>query len=146
VQRFYSVAEHCLLVSKQVPPDYALAALLHDAAEAYVTDVPRPLKHAPGMQSFRQYEAMVAGAIAEHFGLDAADFEHPCVKLADAELLHTERRDLMADMSPGLTPMSAMPWGMGLPGEAISDVDLRASVSPAEVCVAYLRRFYDLRG
>ncbi len=43
---FYSVAQHCLLVSEKIPggPEVKLAALLHDAAEAYVNDLSSPLK------------------------------------------------------------------------------------------------------
>lgn len=43
---FYSVAQHCLLIADKIPggPEVKLAALLHDAAEAYVNDLASPLK------------------------------------------------------------------------------------------------------
>lgn len=91
VERFYSVAEHCVMMSLAVAPQHALAALLHDATEAYVVDVPRPLKRQlPGYQAI---EAGVWRAVALHFDLA---FELPIdVHAADNRILLTERAALM---------------------------------------------------
>ena len=46
----YSVAQHCIQVAedlKEYGPDVQLYGLLHDAAEAYINDLPSPVKHIP---------------------------------------------------------------------------------------------------
>lgn len=93
---FYSVAQHCVLASYYVPEADAGSALLHDAAEAYVGDLSRPLKVimdglAPGV--YRDVEGRISQVIAEKYGV-----EYPwpeSVKLADHALLATEGRDVM---------------------------------------------------
>lgn len=91
VDRFYSVAEHCVLMSEAVAPEHALAALLHDATEAYVVDVPRPLKRQ--LPDYRAIEDRVWVAIAWRFNLP---YELPGpVKAADDRILLTERNALM---------------------------------------------------
>ena len=92
VDRFYSVAEHCVLMSKSVAPEHALAALLHDATEAYVVDVPRPLKRY--LDGYREIEAAVWGAICVRFHV-AGDLPKE-VKDADDRILLTERNALMS--------------------------------------------------
>jgi hypothetical protein len=67
VDRFYSVAEHCVLMSEAVAPENALAALLHDATEAYVCDVPRPLKRQ--LRNYADLEAAVWLAICDRYQL-----------------------------------------------------------------------------
>lgn len=96
VDRFYSVAEHCVLMSQAVPPEHALAALLHDATEAYVVDVPRPLKRQ--LSDYRDIEEQVWFAIAFRYGLD---FTLPqSVKDADNRILLTERAALLSRAEP----------------------------------------------
>lgn len=91
ITRFYSVAQHSVLVSNLVGPEHALCALLHDATEAYVGDMTRPLKQL--MPRFSEIEAGVWLAIAERFGLPQT--LPPAVKHADNIALVTERRDLL---------------------------------------------------
>jgi uncharacterized protein len=100
VTKFYSVAEHCVLMSQAVTPQRALEALLHDATEAYVGDMIRPLKHQPQMFPYRDAEADVMEAIAYRFDLPRTpNFLYyqlpPEVKDADNRILLTERKDLM---------------------------------------------------
>lgn len=91
VREFYSVAQHCALVSLQVPAEHRLAALLHDAAEAYVGDVSAPLKSL--LPDYKAIEGRIERALLRAYGLDEVlPLE---VKAADLVLLNTERRDLM---------------------------------------------------
>lgn len=68
--RFYSVAEHSVHLARHLRwqgVDVALWALLHDASEAYLVDVPRPVKpHLPG---YKEAESKVMAAVCERFGL-----------------------------------------------------------------------------
>lgn len=101
---FYSVAQHCYLVADLVPAEHQLPALLHDATEAYVGDLVRPLKE--GMRAFAERmgvcdlyddtERRVWTAICECFDLDP--ILPDCVKNADLVALATEKRDLMPEL------------------------------------------------
>jgi 5'-deoxynucleotidase YfbR-like HD superfamily hydrolase len=89
---FYSVAQHAVLVSHIVPPEDALWGLMHDASEAYLPDVARPVKR--NIPGFSGIEDRVMEAIATHFGMSWPMPES--IKHADLVMLATERRDLMA--------------------------------------------------
>src|SRR4051812_44303587 len=64
-QRFYSVAEHSLRVAELVTPQHKLWALLHDASEAYLVDLPTPIKRT--LEEYRNAENRVMKAICRAF-------------------------------------------------------------------------------
>ncbi len=89
--RFYSVAEHCIRCAEMVGPENALAALLHDASEAYLVDVPSPVKVA--IPQYIEIEVELMRVIANKYG-----FEWPLhrqVKRADSAMLQLEWDNLM---------------------------------------------------
>jgi uncharacterized protein len=66
--RFYSVAQHCVICSHQEgTPIEKLEFLLHDASEAYMVDLPRPIKR--NIEQYRTIEDNLLKVIFEHFGL-----------------------------------------------------------------------------
>jgi hypothetical protein len=94
-EEFYSVAQHSVIVSVTCAPRDALWGLLHDAAEAYLVDLPRPIKrHSELGAQYRQLEEVLMAVICECFGLPLV--EPASVKKADNVVLVTEMRDLMA--------------------------------------------------
>ncbi len=94
----YSVAEHSVRVAELLetwaaPKQVQLWGLLHDASEAYLVDIPMPLKHTDAFAAYRVAERALMLAVCERFGLPAD--EPGRVRRADAILLATEARDLM---------------------------------------------------
>lgn len=90
-QNFYSVAEHSVHCSHLVPAADALEGLMHDAAEAFIGDVSRPLKQL--LPDYKVIEERVEHAIAERFGLRYP--WPPSVKHTDAKMLRAEQHQLM---------------------------------------------------
>lgn len=101
--QFYSVAQHSVLVSKLVPEELAFAALLHDASEAYVIDMPRPIKLQ--MPDYQDLELSVMSQIVAHY--DVVDqMSHPLIKHADMVALATE----MLQLFPAEAIRKSYPW------------------------------------
>ncbi|OKP79914.1 hypothetical protein BTE77_06520 [Ensifer adhaerens] len=94
-RRFYSVAEHSVLMARWLlpthGPEIALWGLLHDASESYLVDVPRPVK--PSLVGYKEAEAKVMAAVCERFGL-AADMP-AAVHDADNRIIGDELVNLL---------------------------------------------------
>jgi len=129
VNQFYSVAQHSVLVSLHCAPEDALWGLLHDASEAYCVDMPRPIKHSPGLIPYRKIEQDIMNCVAQRFGLP---FQEPeSVKQADLTLLYTEKRDLLT---------MHQDWGWKV--EPLPDPIV--PLSPEQARMTFINRFLQL--
>ena len=128
--KFYSVAEHSVYVSQLCPAQDALWGLLHDASEAYLVDLPRPLKRLPEFAPYREAERRLQRAVAERFGL--APEQPASVMAADDTMLWIEAHSLLGSM----------------PVEAIRDTrppfEITNPLLPVEAERLFLSRFREL--
>lgn len=94
----YSVAQHSVHASLlgDQDPKAAMAKLLHDAHEAVLKDLPKPIRNQPGMEEYNAACDARQRVINVWAGLDPDAHHMYDVKEADAIMLATERRDLMA--------------------------------------------------
>lgn len=90
IEKFYSVAQHSVICSHIVQEEFAMQALFHDAAEAYIGDITKPLKAL--LPDYQEIEKRVETDIFAKLGIEWPI--HPSVKYADLVMLATERRDL----------------------------------------------------
>jgi hypothetical protein len=100
---FYSIAQHSFFVSEHVPERAALWGLLHDAAEAYIGDIIRPIKILPESAGLIAIEESIARVIREKFGATV----YPEVAEADDRMLAAEMRALRLyqhGILPGVKP------------------------------------------
>ncbi|RWN51462.1 MAG: hypothetical protein EOS04_24140 [Mesorhizobium sp.] len=98
--KFYSVAEHSVMLARWLTEmgesdETALTGLLHDATEAYLVDMPRPVKRS--LNDYRLHEAVLWKVVAERYGL-------PEVMPA---IVHEADDRIIADELVNLRPM---PW------------------------------------
>jgi len=127
--RFFSVSEHCCLLSDACSPENRLWGLLHDAAEAYLADVPRPIK--PYLKEYAGYEDAALKVIAEKYGLTLPIPDE--VKRLDTLILVNERDQAMS------TP----PQDWDVPTVGISGLILEFW-NPVVAEIEFLRRFHRL--
>ena len=129
-REFYSVAEHSVHVSKLCLPEDAFWGLLHDASEAYLVDLPRPLKLLPEFAPYREAECRLQRAVAVRFGLPP---DQPAsVTEADDTMLWIEAHSLLGSM----------------PFEAVRDTrppfEITDPLLPVEAERLFLSRFKEL--
>lgn len=129
---FYSVAQHSVMVSHLVPEHLAFMGLMHDAAEAYVGDVPTPIKQL--IPQFKLLELHVWQLIARRFDLPMALPDQ--IKRADLQALATERKQLM--------PEHPAAWEC-LTGIAPVECEIKPW-SPLLAEMAWMNRFSELTG
>lgn len=129
---FYSVAEHSVYVSTLLPQELKLVGLLHDATEAYLVDMPRPIKK--GMPQYRDVEDRLWTAVARRF--DLPEVLPQAVHDADVAMLFAEQSQL-------LKPSPLPGWGMGLSTPITERPRIRA-LYPREAEQLFLAEFEHL--
>lgn len=129
-RRFYSVAEHCVIVSRLVPEKYALEGLLHDASEAYCGDIASPLKAL--LPTYKKIEEGVQEALAAYYGL-TYPFP-PEIKEADVLAYVTERRSISNTGKDAI-------WFTDV--SARDDIEIRG-LAPSSAYRLFLERYEEL--
>lgn len=126
---FYSVAEHSLHVSN-VCGEGKLEALLHDAAEAFIGDVTRPLKQL--LPEYKRIEKAVERAVVERFGL---------MMPAPAEIKEADLRVLAAEQAQIMAP-STSEWAQT---SGVYPAPIRVEFMPPKAAKrAFLKRYVEL--
>jgi uncharacterized protein len=123
---YFSVAEHSLLVTS-VADTFKYEALLHDAAEAFIGDITRPLKQL--LPEYKRIEALVEDAVIERFEMDPN--YRSAVKAADLRVLAAEQAQIM--------PRGCADWAAEA-GIKPADVVVR-SLSPTEAEREFLDQY-----
>ena len=107
---FYSVAQHAVICSIFVEPEFQKIALLHDANEAYLPDIPTPVKEV--IRGWRELEEHLESFIFPAFGLDAKIPEE--VKVIDHRLVLDEAKELGFDTQDWIYAEKYEPLGISI--------------------------------
>lgn len=129
-RHYYSVAQHSVLVADSLPREHAYAGLMHDAAEALIGDVAKPLKDL--LPDYRAIEKRIEAAVFARFGVPFP--LPPEVKQMDVVMLATEQRALMRNRDDWNYTRGMVPLDIEIP-----------EMGPAQAKVLFLRRYAELR-
>ena len=113
IDRFYTVGLHSINCAREAQARgwssrLVLACLLHDASEAYIADIIRPVK--PYLTNYLEIEDQIMNVIWKHFHLDLTPEEHAKWKQIDDEILDSELKEMFSrqnDRTP--VPLASRP-------------------------------------
>ena len=137
-KKFYSVAEHCVIVSEimeergNFSSAGLLGGLLHDAAEYILTDVPKPFKHL--ITDYKSYEDRIMNVIEEKYNINC---NTPYIKMLDQDMVVSEAIALFKYLPE---------WIAEHPGSVIPDFESKylACHDPEAAEFAFIERFREL--
>ncbi len=138
-KHFFSVAQHSLMVAKLVSQQgaskvFILQALLHDAAEAYMGDLARPIKHSLPLKGYATVERNLLNVILEKY--TQRSFLAEVVKEKDNLVQHTEAKFLLNYEPDWLVP-GYIDFGLG-------QEFCQPNAMPANVKAKFLDKFLSL--
>ncbi len=87
LNKYYSVAQHSIHCAERATPKNKLVALLHDASEAYMLDMPTPIK--ARLPEYKECEHNLMVVIAKKFGF-VYPYNDPEIKVIDTIMVHLE--------------------------------------------------------
>lgn len=130
IKQFYSVAQHSVGVSYLTNEEDALWGLMHDASEAYLVDIPSPLKKSGKFNPYLTFESNMMAAVCKRFQLSMN--EPASVKRADQMMLEIEAHNLMSPLhSDWIYQKSVAPFKI-------------EALSPSDAKKLFLQRFAQL--
>lgn len=111
VKQFFSVGQHCIHCAQEAKERgygkrICLACLLHDASEAYMSDITRPLKKC--LREYRVFEERLLAVIYQKYlGSDLTEEEEKIVKKIDDDMLYFDLKVLLNEPSKEEEPRMA---------------------------------------
>lgn len=142
IRKFWSVAQHSIIVSHLCPPAQALHGLLHDRSEAYICDVSAPLKRLPEMAGYKRVEDRLMRASGMAFGVPP--HKTPDIDAADLRAMLHEIALFERTILPG-TPPGLLLRPEDLPGCSDPLPLLMWPMDPPIAASAFLSRYWQLQ-
>jgi len=113
VRTFFSVGQHCLWCAREAQARgydrrVVLACLLHDVSEAYMSDVPRPLKHMLP-EYVAAEERLLEKIYKKYLGSELTAEEAALVKAVDDDVLYFDLKELLHETMDREVPQMKIP-------------------------------------